>query len=347
MVLNKRYKKNELGILKLSQNQKELKKDVEEKIKRGEYVFEKLKHCPLCQNKYFEILSNKDRYGFNLDTVICKKCGLIYTNPRFTQKTYIKFYNSEYRGIYCDSTVPKESFWESQKKQGKKIFTYLKKIKKIKNLMVAEIGVGAGGILQYFKEKGNNVIGVDFGEEYLRLGKSRGLTLVKGDIKKLIEKGVKADILIYSHVLEHILDINEEAKNIKKILKKDGLLYIEVPGVKSLEKSCNMDFLKLLQNAHVYYFTLQTLKNFLSLNGFSLLKGDEKIRAVFQLREEKTNKESYCSTIISYLKKKEEQRKKIFPNTHIFLARRKKDICLILIKLKIYKFIKDIYFKIK
>ena len=260
MVLNKRYAKNNLGLLKLSKGQFELKRSVEEKIKKGVYVFEKLKYCPLCKHKDFEILSEKDRYGFDLDTVICKRCGLIYTNPRFNQKTYANFYNSEYRGLYLDSITPKKDFWESQRKQGKKIFNYLQNIMKIEGLVVAEVGVGAGGIMQYFKENGNKIVGVDFGGEYIKLGKSKGLNLMKGDIDELIKNKIKVDVLIYSHVFEHILDLAKELDKIKKVLKKDGLLYIEVPGVRNLDKGCDMDFLKTIQNAHVYYFTLSTFR---------------------------------------------------------------------------------------
>ena len=218
---------------------------------------------------------------------------------------------------------------------------------KIEGLVVAEVGVGAGGIMQYFKENGNKIVGVDFGGEYIKLGKSKGLNLMKGDIDELIKNKIKVDVLIYSHVFEHILDLAKELDKIKKVLKKDGLLYIEVPGVRNLDKGCDMDFLKTIQNAHVYYFTLSTLTSFLSSKGFGLLKGNENIQSVFRIGEPEENEVSDYNSVISYLKDKERQRKKFYPNMPIFLSRIKNSICLILMKLKLYKPIRYSYNIIK
>ena len=37
-----------------------------------------------------------------------------------------------------------------------------------------------------------------------------------------------------------------------------------------------------MQNAHTYHFTLRSLSNVLAANGFSLVTGDEYVRAVFR-----------------------------------------------------------------
>lgn len=347
MALNKRYERNGLGLPELNKEQSALKRKVDKKIKNGDYNFEILNSCPLCKSEKSENLSEKDRYGFETNIVICKKCGLIYTNPRFDQSSYSKFYDSEYRGIYSTSTIANKDFWENQKKQGRKIFDYISKVKNIKGLKIAEIGVGAGGILKYFQEKDNDVIGVDLGLEYLNYGKDRGLDLIHGDIDELLNNKIKVDVLIYSHVFEHILDLGQELKKIKKVLKKDGLLYIEVPGVKNLDRSYEMDFLKSLQNAHTYYFTLNSLKNVLSLEGFSLVDGDEFVHSIFKFNNCTVDIDNEYSSTVAYLKKKEVRRRKIYPNKYVFLLRIRKHMILILKKLNLYKPLKSIYVRLK
>ncbi|MDA3781230.1 MAG: class I SAM-dependent methyltransferase [Bacteroidales bacterium] len=343
MALNKRYEKGRAGIEKLNEFQKNLKKTVELKIRNGEYSFEELMSCPSCRGKKFETLSEVDRYGFEISTVICMECGLIFANPRFNQESYIKFYDSEYRCLYSSSAMATEVFWANQKKQGKKIFDYLSKIREIKNLDIAEIGVGAGGILKYFQEKENNVAGVDFGQEYLSYGKKNGLNLIQGGIDELAKKKLKFDLVIYSHVFEHILDLEKELKSVKKILRKDGILYIEVPGVKNLDRSYEMDFLKSLQNAHVYYFTLNSLKNILSRNGFSLIRGDEFVHAAFKISECKGEKIPEYDSTVNYLNKKEIQRKKVFPNYYVFKTRIKERLAVLLKAIGVYNLLYNFY----
>lgn len=67
-----------------------------------------------------------------------------------------------------------------------------------------------------------------------------------------------------------------------------------------------MDFLRQIQNAHIYYFTLTTLENVLGQAGYDLVSGNEIINSIFKLSSR--NNENYKSdydTTISFLRKME------------------------------------------
>lgn len=144
-----------------------------------------------------------------------------------------------------------------------------------------EIGSGAGGILLPFKEKGWTVYGCDFDERYLDFGRSHSLNLKQGGLEELSELDVKPDIIILSHILEHIPDLDVFIENLKVLFKDDTILFIEVPGLFDLKYRYANDFLMYLQNAHLYHFTLETLSTLMIENGFRLLAGDEYVRALF------------------------------------------------------------------
>ena len=148
---------------------------------------------------------------------------------------------------------------------------------------VREIGCGAGGILEFFKQKGHQVRGYDLGTEYINYGKStHQLELFEGTLTK-VNSSFKPDLIIYSHVLEHILDLNSEVELLKKISSKHTLLYIEVPGIKNIRNSYQANVLRYFQNAHVFHFSLESLTNLMENFGFLRLCGDQYIRSCFRL----------------------------------------------------------------
>ncbi len=80
-----------------------------------------------------------------------------------------------------------------------------------------------------FGKAGARTIGFDYGN-YIKFGKKLySLNLYYGGIREAIEKGIKADIVILSHVVEHFTDPIEELNNLRRLLNSDGICYVEHP----------------------------------------------------------------------------------------------------------------------
>ena len=312
-MLSKRYRNDGKAIYPLNELQLAIKKQVQEKIARGIYQFESVP-CVICKGNDFELLSEKDRYGLYMPVVICQHCGLIQTNPRMNQDSYNQFYRYEYRRLYNGVEVPTEHFFALEYRRGKAIYDYLFKNNILKEFsaqpFVLEVGCSAGGILQYFKKKGCRVKGVDLDEEYVHYGrKTHSLDLSVGTIHDVL-LAETPDIIIYADVLEHILSPDVGLVRARQVLSARGVLYVELPGVKNLLPFYR-DFLRLLQNAHTFHFSLTTLVNLLEMSGFGLVAGDETIRSVFRKSEENARvaevKSDYTSAM-RYLKRWERLR---------------------------------------
>lgn len=314
-MLNSRYHYDGQPILKLNALQQIIKDKVESKVKNNIYKFETVPCC-ICKGNEFELLSEKDRYGLYVPISICKECGLIQTNPRMSQQSYNTFYKSEYRKLYVGTETPTQNFFKQQYFRGVNIFHYLKRhgaFSEIKSIpFIFEVGCGAGGILKYFQDMGCRVKGIDLDEEYINFGKkNHGLDLSVGVISET-QLDISPDIIIYCHVLEHILQPLQELKNVYNKLGKAGIIYIEVPGIKNLLYSNEMDFLRYLQNAHTYHFTLTTLNNLLKANGFRLKKGDERIKSIYCKGSVSTNYVSDYHESMRFLQKIERARSRYY-----------------------------------
>lgn len=309
-MLGKRYCNDEKAILKLNDLQNKMKDQVTEKVKSGIYKFEKVPCC-VCGKETFEKLAEKDRYGLLLHVVVCKECGLVQSNPRMNQESYNRFYESEYRKLYVGTERPAEFFFDGQVKQGEKIEKFLLQHGHgdLKGKLVLEVGCGAGGILKHLRDRGAQVIGCDLGSEYLSYGRSNyDLELVHGPLNA-IKPDVKADVLIYSHVFEHILDVEAELTAVKERLADDGILYIEIPGIHNIANTYKADFLRLLQNAHTFHFTLTSLDNLFSKYGFELLYGTEYVQSIFVKGEARESYENEYEGVVKAIEAYEARRK--------------------------------------
>lgn len=296
-MLSSRFKNDGKSILVLNAEQKKFKALFEEKIKTNQYAFEAV-DCVICTSSNFELLSEKDRYGLSMYVVICTKCGLVQTSPRMTKNTLNSFYDNEYRKIYEAGTIRK--FFQDEYNKGKIIYNFINNAvdETFTKKFVVEIGTGAGGILQFFKDMGNDVYGVDLGSEYIEFGKQKGLNLDVGTLDKLSNISKKPDLVIYSHVLEHLSNPVEEFQTLKKFLHAESIVYVEVPGIEHLNLSYHQNFLEYLQNAHLYHFTLNTLCNCLKKSGFKLISGNKLIQSLFRIgKDDEPNFNEYDDTI--------------------------------------------------
>jgi SAM-dependent methyltransferase len=135
--------------------------------------------------------------------------------------------------------------------------------------------------LKFLRDKGFRVTGLELDQEYIKYGKVKyGLDLRYGFIHDLPPSD-RFDVIVYNHVFEHILDLADELKAISNRLSPDGILYIEVPGIKNLSPY-HYDFLRYLHNAHTFHFSLKSLTQICTKHGFELQSGNESVRAIFK-----------------------------------------------------------------
>lgn len=288
-MLSKRFQNDHRAVLSLNEIQKAAKEQIEEKVGNGRYAFEKTPCC-VCGESNFELLSEKDAYGLYCPVVICKMCGLVQQNPRMSQRNYDEFYDKEYRNLYDGESghdAMKNYFYYQERVKGARIYKYIeeKPGASLTQKKIFEIGCAAGGILQYFQKKGNTVFGIDSGSEYVEYGrKVHGLDLRIESLNS-VKLPWKPDIVICNNIVEHLLDPVKELGTLRSLIMKDTLLYIEVPGVRNLAyaQSYGSDFLRFLENAHTYYFTLTSLKNVLWRAGYDFVSGDDGIHSIFKL----------------------------------------------------------------
>lgn len=229
-------------------------------------------------------ISNRDLFGFKIPFVICKKCGLVRAARFLDPISLSDFYKNYYTKIFSDDYLEPEEFFNFQSKHSFSKWDVIKLVKKnFKNDEIfMDLGGCAGGVMEKYI-KTQKCFLVDYDKKYLDYAESKGIHVIFGDIENVIRKKIKPDLILLSHVIEHIVDLEKFLIDLKKIMKENSLVYFEFPALDSLKLGRSANFLNELHIPHIYYFTSYWMKNYLILKGFEPLYVDKYSRIVAKL----------------------------------------------------------------
>ncbi len=251
---------------------------IRQKFENGTYALEAAPTC-LCGCEDFERIADSDRYGIPVGVNLCKCCGLGVQSPRPTEEALQRFYQADYRKLYRGTTKINQDYFLRSHRRGQRIFEFLSDHGlRTTDSVVVEVGCGPGGILKVFQEQGNDVWGCELDTQCVEFSNEQGIPTLSGGAEALADVGVKADLIVLSHLLEHVPQPFEFMATLRDILTDKGLLYVEVPGV----RNPRTNFFDGVQVAHLYYYDLTTLQFVMGKAGFRLITGDETVRSIFR-----------------------------------------------------------------
>ena len=240
------------------------------------FKFSDVDACYACGGNEFTIVANKDRYGFDLNYCLCDKCSFLFANPYYTADCLSEFYEKHYAFIYGMPGSERQVFEAGYVNAVLKILPMLKPyMPKIGS--VIDFGCGYGGALASFPVSWSRV-GYDYDESQLAFGRKFGLDL--RNINMLEVYDGLFDVIMLNQVLEHVPDPVSLLKKLKKYLKPNGVIYIEVPGFKSIIDG-GIDPRLAFKNAHRHFFCLDSLCKVADYSGLKFVHGDEGVSAIY------------------------------------------------------------------
>ncbi len=139
--------------------------------------------------------------------------------------------------------------------------------------VVLDVGGYDGFILLKLKEKKEFVpIILDLNKEALKIAKKKGLKIILASGTKIPLKKNSVDVLLLLDVLEHVRKDNLLIKEVKRVLKKNGILILTTP-IKNRRLVPFINMKKLHKSwGHVREgYTLSNIKNLLG-SDFIILK---------------------------------------------------------------------------
>jgi 2-polyprenyl-3-methyl-5-hydroxy-6-metoxy-1,4-benzoquinol methylase len=137
---------------------------------------------------------------------------------------------------------------------------------------VVEIASNDGYLLQYFKEKGISVLGIEPAANVAKSAIEKGIDTSVNFFgtelaKSLLEEGKMADLLLGNNVLAHVPDLNDFVEGMKILLKPHGTITMEFPHLLQLIENNQFD---TIYHEHYSYFSLTTVCKLFAQHNLSI-----------------------------------------------------------------------------
>ena len=232
--------------------------------------------CEICKGSYNKIYEGDIRDGVygkirNSSVVYeCSECKV----QRLREADCIpnEFYETgEYRKILEQSLKSEKALQEQDELQHytlKAIFP-----KSLRNSNIADVGCGAGSLLDMLKNISHSQIGIEPCTPYLESLNKRGYKIYKSISEAIKDKNEMIDYAFAIQVIEHVQNPVEFLKEIKGLLKpKTGKLLISTPN----KNDILMNLLKekfyrfFYRTQHRWYFNEFSLVRCAQIAGFKV-----------------------------------------------------------------------------
>ncbi|MCD4823609.1 MAG: class I SAM-dependent methyltransferase [Phycisphaerae bacterium] len=239
--------------------------------------------CRFCQNELTETfvdlgmspLSNaylkKEELAqketmFPLHAWVCSHCFLVqlesFETPEgiFGEYAYFSSYSSswlEHCRVYADNIIPQLKLGETSQ--------------------VVELASNDGYLLQYFKQHGIPVLGIEPARNVARVARDKGIPTEavffgQQTAQELRDRQIQADLLIGNNVLAHVPDINDFVAGMQILLAQKGTITMEFPHLLRLIEKNQFD---TIYHEHFSYLSLHTVETIFAHHGLRIYNVEE------------------------------------------------------------------------
>ncbi|MDB5115737.1 MAG: class SAM-dependent methyltransferase [Mucilaginibacter sp.] len=210
---------------------------------------------------------NEPETFFPLRIMVCEKCFLVQIDE-FAKHDDI--FNADYAYFSSFSTS-----WLAHAKAYTQMM--IKRFGYNEQSQVIEIASNDGYLLQYFKEQGVPVLGIEPTANTAAAAKDKGIESVIDFFgvrlaNLLVAKGKKADLLLGNNVLAHVPDINDFVGGLQILLNHDGVITFEFPHLLQLIEKNQFD---TIYHEHFSYLSLIAVKQIFEYHKLQIFDVEE------------------------------------------------------------------------
>ncbi|MDR1462177.1 MAG: methyltransferase domain-containing protein [Azoarcus sp.] len=235
-----------------------------------------LRPCPVCGKNQAEILTTM-RYAVlersplpaASDIVCCLACGMVYADTPGTQADYDRHYAGF--AAYEQTNGIGSGTDENDARRIEESADWLAARIGAKNARIIDIGCAQGGLLKALSRRGfSSLAGIDPSARCVERLKAAEIPAWQGYLGHLPAECGKGDLVVISHVLEHVVDVAGTLSALHKLLTPEGKVYIEVPDAAGYHNMAGTLPFQFIHQEHINHFDLPHLAMLCTLHGFGV-----------------------------------------------------------------------------
>jgi len=230
--------------------------------------------CNLCGSQEFEALTKRDRYGYSVTAVVCKKCGLVFLDPKMTADAYSYFYSDVYRPLvsaYHGRNINARTIQDEQRQYAAERVDVLAPFLENKHFTtLLDIG-GSTGVVAHVLTRHFGLVGTVLDPAPLEIEEAKqfGLETVSGLVEQYKAGGRRFDTVVMCQTVDHLLNIASSLRAIRALINPEGVFYVDIVDFQAVIRK-NLSVEKAVKIDHPYYLTQSTMKAYLDIFGFSI-----------------------------------------------------------------------------
>lgn len=205
--------------------------------------------------------------------VKCKRCGLVYFNPR-PGETEILARSPGYQAMIRHMTD--DLLASRVGRLGLRMMRQARTLPGVAPGRVLDIGCSSGDYLARMRDLGWQAQGIELDAEAARHAReTHSLEVVAGRAEERLRDYADAsfDLVTMWHVLEHLTDPSRVLAEVSRVLRPGGLLLLEVPNFASAwERLLGRYWYTLEPPFHLYHFSPATLRRLLRQAGLHVTR---------------------------------------------------------------------------
>lgn len=238
--------------------------------------------CPLCAGALgrllgelrFEVFADCP-VGGDFFLVACDHCGFVFYDTPSKQADFDRYYlGNDY---YCTtlnagSGGTTQEDWRRFQDIAARIAPYIPG----PDAAIFDVGCAKGGLLRALGQRGfTRLFGVDLNPACVAYVQEEvGATGGIGSALELPFPEIKADVLVYSHIVEHVVDLDAVVAAAQKKLNPGGIICVEVPDASRYGEFSGLPYQDLCLE-HINHFSPESLAQLFQRGGFALLSQGE------------------------------------------------------------------------
>jgi SAM-dependent methyltransferase len=248
------------------------------------------RRCPVCGGGTGEVVTRQEFVAPTalfaasaVDIVLCDSCGMCFTDVALAQATVDTSYAEHSK--YADTSVYEEAIevvdvptgapWDLERLEA--TAEWLAAVVP-HSARVLDAGCATGALIGYLQREGfADVVGLDPSPVAIAHARQAyGVPAVTGSFMDPPRDLGQFDLVVLSHVLEHLVDVQGAVASLRSLVKPGGAVYIEVPDAMRYHEFLVAPFHDF-NTEHVNHFSDRLLSRLMRTSGFEVRELHTKI----------------------------------------------------------------------